>query len=140
MRKYLLLLIIFILPASLKAERYQIELMDYNSYFEVWIKSTKNFGFPRYLKPLELYIGSPEDENGPGLISMTIEQDANVESLDEPGQDQGCIEFRKGICLPKINIGEYQLIIDEEYYGIIYVTRNKTFFTRFYEVNYDMYK
>ena len=43
MRKYLLLLIIFILPMAVKAERYQIELLDYNSYFEVWIKSTSHY-------------------------------------------------------------------------------------------------
>jgi len=139
MKKYLFLLFILCMSHLFSIERYQIELFDYNNYFEIQLKSSQNFGSPRYLKPTALYIEAPE-ESVPGVIAMVVEQDPNVDSLEEPGQDIGCVEFRKGICLPKINIGEYQLVIDEEYYGIIFVSRNKTYLSRCYEVNYDMHE
>lgn len=137
MKKYLILLIFFFFPLIVKAERYHLEIFDYKNYFEIQIKSSKNYGSPRYLKPVKLYIEAPE-ETCSGVISMIIEQDPKIEPLSEPGQDVGCIEFRKGICLPKINIGDYQLIIDDEYYGILYVSNTKTYLSNIYEINYTI--
>lgn len=140
MKKYLVLLVLFIIASMVKAETYQVEVLDYKNYFEVRISSSKSYSSPRYLKPTQLYIEAPEEESLTGVISMIIEQDPNIESLSEPGQDVGCIEFSKGICLPKINIGEYQLIIDEVYYGIIYVTDTQTYLSNIYEINYPLIK
>lgn len=133
MKKYFLIFILFCVPILLKAENFHIDIVDHSNYFEVQLQTMKNYPVCHYLKPSELFLEAPQGTIA-GRISMYIESDAKVMPLVKPGPDVGCVEFGKGICLPKIDIGQYELIINNEYYGLIYVKHHETYFKSFFEL------
>ena len=133
MKKYFLLLLLFIAPILRGAEDYYIEIDDHFNYFELLIESTINYPVCHYLKPSEIFLELPRG-TFPGRISLCIESDDKISPLIKPGPDIGCVEFSKGICLPKIDMGNYDLVINGEYYGIIYVEKENTYFRSYFEL------
>jgi hypothetical protein len=135
MKKTIFLIIFFFVSSSIQAESFNLKVFDHNDFFEIQIISSKCYGTCHYLKPSQLVIEAPEDSSM-GTIAMDIEADSHILPLISPGQDVGSVEFSKGICLPKINIGQYQIIINDEYYGILFVEKSKVYLSSVFEINY----
>lgn len=130
MKKIILLLL---LGFSLNLySNYEIYIDDKNSCFELHIISTDVMAYCSYLKPSFIYIEDFDGEKG--KIFIDLDNDFNIEPLDEIGHSQACIEFSKGICLPKVNIGEYDFFINNEFLGRIFVERDEVYFASY--VNY----